>query len=254
MKMRNYLVLGFLAIVGVLASCQKNSDSNPSDTSLAFQIQAVNKTFAVGSVLDNMGSMSPLKDAMMSSVNNTGTFSFDTAIMNVSRIRFQAEQHKMNSRRDSVEVTVEWSGPKRVDLFNLNDMVGQITLMPANYDEISIMVKSVREDFGASPVFYLTGTYTNAAGVKTPIRISINESLSFRAEQSGAAIDSTSNFTNLVQMNLSLVMSHVHQANLDAATLTNGVIVVSETSNIDLYRNIRRDFDIARFGKMMHRR
>jgi hypothetical protein len=252
MKQRNYLLFGLLITLGVLASCQKNSSPNSSQSALGFQLQAINKTFPVGTVLDNTGNVTTTKDAVLSSAHNTGTFAFDTAVMNVSRIKFDAEEHKINSHRDSIEVTIEWSGPKTVDLFNMSDLIGQINLVHANYDQISVMMQSVRGDFGTSPVFYLAGTYTNDSAKVTPIRIIIDESISFSAEQSGAALDSTSNWVNLVQVNLSLVMSHVRQANLDAATLTNGVIVVSSTSNTALYRNIRFDFDRARYCRFMH--
>ena len=249
MKQKNYLLIGLLITLGVLASCQKNTSSNADQSALGFQIQAINKTFPVGTVLDHSGNVT--KDAVLSAAHNTGTFAFDTAVMNVSRIKFVAEEHKINSHRDSIEVTIEWSGPKTVDLFNMNDLIGQINLVQANYDRISVMMQSVRGDFGTSPVFYLAGTYTNDSAKVTPIRIIIDESISFSAEQSGAALDSASNWLNLVQVNLSLVMSHVRQANLDAATLTNGVIVVSSTSNTALYRNIRFDFDRARYCRFM---
>jgi len=235
--------------MGILSSCQKNTSSNSGQSALGFQMQAINKTFPVGTVLDNSGNVT--KDAVLDAAHNTGTFVFDTAVMNVSRIKFDAEEHKINSHRDSIEVMIEWSGPKTVDLLNMSDLIGQINLVQANYDRISVMMQSVRGDFGKSPVFYLAGTYTNDSAKVIPLQITIDESVSFSASESGAALDSTSNWVNLVQVNLSLVMSHVRQVNLDAATLTNGVLVVSSTSNIALYRNIRFDFDRARYCRFM---
>lgn len=243
---RNYLVAGLMVVLGVLASCQKKSDSGLSSTpsgssSLAFQIQAINKSFLVGAVLDSLGHKVSSDSAL-----NSGTFTWDTCRMNISRIIFEAEQHKVGSKKDSIEITIEWTGPRSVDLFNLNDLVGQIPLPPGTYSEIAINVRSVRGDFGTSPVFYLTGVYTTPAGIKTPLRIILNENLSFNAEKSGTVLDATNSFTDLVMMNLSILMSHIRQSDLDKATLRNGTLIISSTSNVNLYNKIRFDFDRCR--------
>ena len=239
---RNNLVAGLLVIMGVLSSCQKNSDSglNPSNSSLAFQIQAINKSFHLGAILDSLGHVT--SDTAL----NSGTFTWDTCRMNISRINFEAEQHKVGTKRDSIEINIEWTGPRTIDLFNLNALIGQIPLAAGTYSEIAINVRSIRGDFGTSPVFYLTGIYKTPAGVTTPLRIILNESLSFNDRLTGTVLDATNNFTDLIKMNLSILMSHIRQSDLDSAKLTNGTLVISSTSNVNLYSKIRFDFDRSR--------
>lgn len=80
----------------------------------------------------------------------------------------------------------------------------------------------------------------------TPLRIILNESLSFNDRQTGTVLDATNSFTDLIKMNLSILMSHIRQSDLDSAKLTNGTLVISSTSNVNLYNRIRFDFDRCR--------
>jgi hypothetical protein len=102
-------------------------------------------------------------------------------------------------------------------------------------------------DSNGHPLFYLSGMYTNNAGTVIPLVISVTDPVSFKTEQrddtivSGGATD----FTSTIQLYLDQLLLKVDPAWLDNAVLTNGTLVISATSNSQLYllilQNLRKD-------------
>ena len=141
---------------------------------------------------------------------------------------------------DTSDIDFEWRGPKKVDLFNLNSVIGEISLVPGIYDEISIKIESFKSDAGSSPVFYLSGTYSNSTNAAKRINVIVNEDFEIMVKN----IDTLSavyDYTTVIQMNLTLLMSDILESDLDNAVLTNGKIIISSTSNAALYDKIRKN-------------
>jgi hypothetical protein len=138
---------------------------------------------------------------------------------------------------DTTGIDFEWTGPKIVDLFNLNSVVGEISLLPGIYDEISIKIESFKSDAGSSPVFYLSGTYPDSTGAEKRINVIINEDFEIKVNNIDT-LYAVYDYTSVIQLNLALLMSDIHQSDLDSAELTNGKLVISSTSNVTLYNKI----------------
>ena len=225
--MKALKIIALLAIAtGItVVSCQKES-LDPTASSLGVKIQATNKSSLV------------LKSALAS----TPAFAWDSSFIIVSKITFEAEKLENEMSSDSSEFEIEWNGPKKVDLFNLNSLIGNIILQPGLYHEISLNVKALKKDAGNLPVFYLSGTYSNSEGSAIPIAVVVDEDLEFRVKQEGAVIDSVTEYTSLINLNLSLLLSDVMTSDLDGATLTNGRIIISISSNVSLYNKIISKF------------
>lgn len=221
---RNSAVLA-LATGMMFSSCKKESGVTSAST-LGLKIQATNKTFSL------------LKAANVAAQG----FVWDTSYINVSKIEFEAEQSGGEGSHDSSEVHFEWTGPKVVDLFNLNSLVGEIDLQPGIYEEISLKVVALKADVGNSPVFYLSGTYTNSFGTATPIAIIVNNDIQFKVKKEGSMIDATIDYTGLVNMNLTLLLDGITNSDLESATLSNGKIIISNNFNTDLYDKINTNF------------
>ena len=219
-SLKNIALLLFVSVL-LLISCKKSSDS-PSATSLGVQIQATNKSFSL------------LKSATLA----TPSFTWDTSFINVSKIEFDAEKRESEVSHDSSEMHLEWTGPKKIDLFNLNSIVGSMTLQPGIYDEISVKVIAYKADAGNSPVFYLSGSYTNSSGTAIPIVIIVNEDFMFKVKLEGSQLDAVNDYSTLINLNLSKLMANVLISDLTAASLTNGKIIISSTSNVALYDKI----------------
>lgn len=206
----------------MLASCKKESD-NPTATSLTLKMQAINKTSGL------------LKSVSLT----TPTFTWDSCLIIVSRIEFEAEKHSHEMSDDSTETHLEWIGPKKLDLFSLAPVIGQIDLQPGIFNEISLTIKAFISDAGNSPVFYLTGTYINSSGENIPIQVILNEELSFKIEVEGSSLDGTSDYTSMLKMDLSLLLSEITSSELDIATRSNGTIIINKSSNVLLYDKVK---------------
>jgi hypothetical protein len=171
----------------------------------------------------------------------------------VSKIDFEAKKKESENAQGSSSIDYEWKGVKKIDLFSYNSVIGEIILQPGVYEEISLEIKAFKADAGATPVFYLSGTYANAGGAVIPIRVIVNEDIAFKAEaEGGTVLDAVNNYTSLININLALLMNGILQSDLDVATLTNGKIVISNASNISLYNKIKGNFnssDNAEFKK-----
>ena len=219
MKQISAVMLLFLGVI--LFSCEKNSTD--SSSALQVKMQATNKSSTI------------LKSASLA----TPMFSWDVCTMNVSHIEFKAEGKETENAQNSYKVSYEWRGSKVVDLFDESSIVGDIVLDPGIYEEIELEIEAAKSQNSTVPVFYLAGTYTNAQGTVIPIEITMNENFKFKVEKEGTALDGTNDYSVLVNLNLALLMSGVTEADLDAATLTDGKIILNTTSNPGIYLKIK---------------
>ncbi len=220
------MIVVLAIVVGMIStSCEKDSIQS---SSLGVKIMATNNTFS----LLKAGSLV------------TPVFAWDICSMNVSKIDLEAEKKENESSQDLTNIEFEWRGPKKVDLFSINSLVGVINLQPGVYDEISIEIEAFKSDAGLSPVFYLSGSYTNAAGIKIPVEVIVNDDIQLNVEsEEGTQLNAVNDYASLIKLNLALLMNGILISDLDSATLTNGKIVISGTSNTSLYTKIRGNFD-----------
>lgn len=226
--MKKYKILMVFAVVAIMifASCKK--DTSSSSSTLRIKTQATNKSFTV------------LKSASLA----IPSFVWDTCFINVSKIEFEAEKKESENSQGFSNIDYEWKGAKKIDLFSANSIIGEINLQPGVYEEISLEIKALKADAGTSPVFYLSGTYTNTIGAVIPIKVIVNEDIEFKAEAEGGTIlNAVNNYTSLINLNLALLMNGILISDLESATLSNGKIVISSSSNSTLYTKIKGNFD-----------
>jgi hypothetical protein len=162
--------------------------------------------------------------------------------MVVSKIEFEVEKYDSSSLDGTTETSVEWHGPKIVDLFSVNTLVGTIDLLPGLYHEISLKVEGYKSDAGNIPVFYLSGNFTNTEGLAIPVSIIVDEDIELRVKQEDVQIDGNSDYTTLVHVELDQLLADVTAADMESATLTSGRVIVSASSNTDIYEKIVASF------------
>jgi hypothetical protein len=255
------LLSGVLLVTGIAAvSCMKN-DVIPSASSLSFKIQATNKVQPVVRALSVAGNAEA----------STSTFEWDTCRMVVSKIELEAEEHHgkesgiagntMTAKdggsgehggnsgedgggnsSDSSLVNFEWKGPKTIDLFNLSAVIGGVTIDSGIFNNFTIKIKSFKADAGTTPLFYLTGNFTNFSDTVKRIIVIINEDFELKIKNLDT-LDLKHDFTNVIKVNLVQLMSTVTQTELDNADLTNGMLVINSKSNVTLYNKIKKNFN-----------
>jgi hypothetical protein len=220
--LRNFAMLTFAAGM-LLSSCSKDN-TDPSIKTLGVVIQATGKSFS------------------LKSTGAAAGFSWDTSTMVVSKIEFEAEKFDSSALDGMTETSIEWRGPKKVDLFSVNTLVGSFDLQPGVYHEISLKVEGYQADAGSDPVFYLSGSFTDADGTVTPVVVSVDEDLELRVKQEGFQLDAISDYTSLVHVELDQLLSGISAADISGAARTGGKVIISASSNADLYSTIVDNF------------
>ena len=243
MKRINLLIIGALLSAVAITGCKKDASNNNSTPGMGLSIQALNPSFNL-----------PVTSTTMKSVSATSLVQITSAKLLVSKFSFEAELKSSNKAHDSVSIEYNWNGPKVVDLLNATSDFGQLTLQPGFYDEIELRVASTRNNNDTVPVFNLTGNFTDSANVVVPISFKVFEPVLIATELKNDTITSTSTstFSGVVQIYLDQLFVGITPAQLHSAVKTNGTIVISTTSNANLYHILAVNF-VKRHHGVYHR-
>jgi hypothetical protein len=240
-NMKQKISLMALVLISALSftSCNKeqNNAGSKASSTLSLKMQALNKSVSL-----------PVSDTGLKSATvTTAVVVWDKATMLVSKINFEAEMKSVLTGRDSLTIAYSWRGPRTMDMFDLTASIGTIILPAGTYEKISLKVNSEKEDANGQPLVFFSGNYTNAAGTVLPISISVSDPVSFKTAQKNDTIVAGVAITlsSTVEIYLDQLLLKVDISALDKATLTAGKIVISATSNRDLYllimQNLSKD-------------
>lgn len=204
---KSVLSIMVVAALLLLASCSKDDNGGQ----LSYQLKTKNPNATV-------------------SRTSGGSVTWTSGSAYADKIEFEAEKD------DDNEVEYESRVARRIDLFAPVSQLGNISLPPGRYEEIEIEV-----DLAPSvtdTAFILRGSFTNNIGYTVPVVFYINELLEFKAEAEDISIGSAADITALTTLDLSQLTTGITESMLSSATFTNGVLVISATSNTDLYSAI----------------
>jgi len=193
-----------VAALLLLASCSKDDNGGQ----LSYQLKTKNPNATV-------------------SRTSGGSVTWTSGSAYADKIEFEAEKD------DDNEVEYESRVARRIDLFAPVSQLGNISLPPGRYEEIEIEV-----DLAPSvtdTAFILRGSFSNNIGYTVPVVFYINELLEFKAEAEDITIGSAADITALTTLDLSQLTTGITESMLSSATLTNGILVISATSNAALY-------------------
>ncbi len=218
-------------------SCQDSDLDNTGDSTLSVQIEALIKSFAL-----------PVDGSGLKSVSADSIYvEWDSVHLMISHVEFEAKLKSQVTHRDSIEISYKWSGPQFADLLNPDLAFGNFLLQPGFYDEIEIKVKGEREDAQDIPVFYMQGTFYGSTA-DLPVEVIVDQDVEFKTEKDSVEVGVESvDITSYIQLSLSELMEDIDPEDLDNATLTDGVIVISEESNRNIYYIIKKNL-----GKKHH--
>lgn len=221
--MKNLINFGTIVLGAVLflSSCTK--DNSTGDGKLSYRVKPDNFTASVGSTVAGSG--------LVVGINSNSSLTWTSGSINISEIDFEAESK-------NVEIEYELKKAVNVDLFNLSPILGSITIPPGTYDEVEL--KLVLKKSGTSNIpLTLKGTYTDVNGTKTPVEFYFNEEFEVEVEAEDLVVSGTNDYIGLINVQLNKFMTNVVSADLSGATKTGGVIVISSTSNMDLYNKLK---------------
>ena len=196
----NTIILAAIVAAG-LASCKKSADS-PMHSGLDFQLKAVNPS-------------SPVARTMT-------TVTWDSGFVNATEIRFEAKQ---NGNETEFKSNVH----QHVDLFGAASMVGTVSITPGNFEEVEFKVEAAPTS--TEPALKLQGSVNGV-----PLTFIVDNGFEIKAEQS--QVNLTGGDIALNKIDLSALTNGLSSADFSSATLTNGTVVISSSSNANLFKVI----------------
>lgn len=206
----NTLLFTIVAAGLSLAGCKKDN----KDGSVRYQLKSTNPS----------SSLARTATGSSASARLNGTLTWTSGFANATRIKFEAET---NNR----EIEYKSTAKQRLDLFSAISSLGSITIPPGTYKEVEFKIEIAPA--GNEPALELKGTYNG-----TPVTLRVDNAFEFKAEKEGVTITDNNGYTAITTLNLALLTQGITDADLSNATKTNGAIVISATSNTNLFAKI----------------
>lgn len=214
-----------LAAIMVFPSCSK--DDTTGSGKLSYKVKPSNFTASVASNASASG--------LVVNINSNSSLTWTTGNANISEIDFEAE-------KNDVEIEREYKNLVNVDLFNLSPVLGTVSLPDGTYDEVELKLELKQTTTQAIPLT-LKGTYTNASGIKAPVEFYFNENFEVEVEAEDLVVNGSTDYLALINVQLNKFLTNVSTSDMDSATKTNGTIVISSASNLNLYNKLKANLN-----------
>ena len=214
MKTFNFLLLSILGLT--FASCQKQDpEQAQSGTPVAVRLKVSNTATIFRMALD----------AGVNAKTEAINLQWTAARASANLLKFEA-------KKSGSEVEYKAKVQQTIDLFNVNASLGTIAIGAATYDEVEL--KALLSPVGQEPALQMTGTLTSASG-STQVQFTANESIEVKGEKKNVTITGSTLQSADIPLNFSMVVKGMTSAEFENAARTNGVIVISASSNAALY-------------------
>jgi len=227
--MKNYLFSYGSVILAAglfLTSCTK--DNSTGDGKLSYKVKPSNFTASIGPTTSGSG--------LIIAVNSNSSLTWTSGNVNVSEIDFEAESK-------SAKIEYELKQAFNVDLFNLSPVLGSISLPDATYEEVELKLV-LRKSANSNIPLTLKGLYTDGSGNKIPVEFYFNEDFEAEVEAENLVVSGTNDYIGLINIQLNKFLTNVVTADLSGAVKSNGVIVISSTSNTELYAKLKANLNV----------
>lgn len=118
-----------------------------------------------------------------------------------------------------------------------------IEVPPGDYTSVNLGIEM--QDVSAEPSTVIEGTYTNSNSEVIPIRFEFNSGEVFEASAASVAIEAGADIIGKVSFDALDWFSTVTVDELDNARLTDGTIIVSESSNSAIFDKVAARLDVG---------
>jgi len=224
-------VFAALLSAAVMSTCKK---SESGDGSLGYRIEATNLSSSFSTTTKNTSEVSV-------DVTTPG-ITWASGTVTAGKISFEA---KKGTNKEAVRM--ELVNPPAIDIFGLNTLLGNVQLPQGVYKEVELKILLKRSE--STPTLLLEGKFKNGQAVETPLQFKLNDEVNLKIEHediSATGVD----FVSVINLELDKLFSQVTPAELNSATRTNGVIVISSTSNTALYTKVKTALASCPKGKL----
>ena len=228
---RNTLIAFATLFCSALLFTACSKDENSSGAELTYKLEPTNLTASVGSGISESG--------LTVKINSNSSLTWNGGYVTISQLIFEA-------KKDNSEI--EYKLPKKttIDFFQENHEFGSVKIAPGTYDEVELKLVLKKQTTGS--VFALSGEYTNELGQKTPVEFNYNEDLSINIEAEDLTVNTSTDYTGLLTLQLNKLLSGVSSSDFRSAVKdANGRVVISNASNVALFNKIKAG--VAAFAK-----
>jgi len=220
------IVIVALALATSLFSCKKDNGLSPSSSSakISFGLKADNPSMALAST--------PGLTVNGLATNASGpVITWTAGTATVTRFQFEA-------KKAGAKIEVESNGLKNINLFAIDPSFFPVKIDTGTYSEIEVKLVLVKTTSAAIPL-QLKGSFTKADGTVMPVELDINEDMVIKTEIKSVVIDATTDLKTTFMLHLNKIFSGITVADLSAATVTGGAVVISNTSNVALFNKAK---------------
>lgn len=211
-------VIAALVVAGlVLVGCEKEDD-NPNGV-IKLQVNTTSSSTV------NLKSTAAANDLVFTSgkiIIREVVFDGDVDTLSVSRTIEQISTIDYATGKVTPEILIE---------------------VPAgDYNSVNLGIEL--QDENADPSVVIEGTYTNSSGEAIPVRFEFNSGEVFEAEAPSVFIEAGTDLIAKITFDAVSWFSTISPSELDEATLTDGKIIVSSTSNPDIFDMVADKLDV----------
>ena len=204
------ILLALSATTLLLPACKKAASGT---TAMEYQIKTVNRS------------------AIINTPVTAGNIQWTSGTASTTMIKLEAK----NS--NSAEVEFKSEVAQQISLFApVSASLGNVSLPAGTYSEVEFKIEIA--PVGNNAAFQLAGQFTSGTGTVIPVVFQVNNMFDIKAEQSNVTITDNGSTTALTILNLAPLTNGINQNMLNNATVTNGSIIISATSNTALYNII----------------
>lgn len=221
--MKNSVYLFALAVIlQIFASCKKEEIT--TDATITVSAAIVNSPATINST-----------DSQQSS-----TLDFKSGYVWVQEIVFDGDMKDGTS----ISKTVERSSKVDFATGMASPSLDDVIIPMGEYTSIDLGVELRDED--NQPSIVMEGTYTRMDGTTSPIRFEFNSGEVFEAESDGASVMIDQTAISKITFDPSVWFSVISSERLDnASTDDEGVIVISETKNAEIFDDVADRLDVS---------
>ncbi|MEQ9219923.1 MAG: hypothetical protein RLO17_17845 [Cyclobacteriaceae bacterium] len=221
MKKLNVLITGIFLSAGLFLSSCNDNDATPGKGNIYFGVITTSGT--TGNAGSRVAAANDLVFTGGKITIREVVFDGDNGGQSVSRTIEQIAEINYATGAVTPEIVVE---------------------VPAG-DYTSVNLGIEMQDDGDDPSTVLEGTYTNSNEESIPVRFEFNSGEVFEANASSVTIAEGADIVGKVTFDAIDWFSVISAEQLDNATLTEGVMVISSTSNTGIFDAVADRLDVA---------
>ena len=171
-------------------------------------------------------------------VSGTNDLAFTSGFITIREVVFDAD----NNDGTSVSRTIEQIAVIDYATGVISPEV--VVTVPAGiYSSVNLGIEL--QDDGSAPSMVLEGTYTNSNDVAIPIRFEFNSGEVFEADATTVTLSTDTDVVGKLSWDALDWFSVISASRLDAATQTDGIIIISGTSNADIFSDVADRLDVG---------